>query len=471
MSRKNKPQVIIENVPISDIADDGRAVGRVDDLVVFATHAVPGDNVNIQVNRKRKKYVEGMVVHFNQRSEWRVDPVCSHFGVCGGCKWLDFDYEKQLFYKYKNVSDCLIRIGKLDIPSIDLVLAADPTLYYRNKLEFTFSSNRWLTDEEVRSGEEVANRNALGFHIPGMFDKVLDINHCYLQPDPSNAIRLAIREFAQQENMPFYDLRSHEGFLRTLVIRTSSIGEVMAIVNFHHEDTDMRQKLLDYTWKRFPEITSLMYVINPKQNDSFTDLEVQLYKGTPYIMEEMEGLKFKVGPKSFYQTNSKQALELYKVVRRLSGLTGSETVYDLYTGTGTIANFLAAFARKVVGVEFIKEAIEDAKHNSSINGIRNTFFFAGDMKDVFTFDFIRKHGLPDVVVLDPPRAGVHPKVIEALLFAMPKRLVYVSCNPSSQARDLAMLQNSYAIKVVQPVDMFPHTHHIENVVMLERKDI
>ena len=469
MSR-NKPQIIIENVLITDIADDGKAVGRVDDLVVFVSHAVPGDNVNVLVTKKRKKYVEGRVAQFNQYSEWRVEPVCPHFGVCGGCKWLDFDYEKQLVFKHKIISDCLIRIGKLDIPAIEPVLAADPTLYYRNKLEYTFSSNRWLTDEEVRSGEAVADRNALGFHIPGMFDKVLDINHCYLQPDPSNDIRLAVRAFALQENMPFYDLRSHEGFLRTLVIRTSSLGEVMVIVNFHYDDADLRRKLLDYLWKQFPHISSLMYVINPKPHDSFVDLEVQTHEGMPYIMEEMEGLKFKVGPKSFYQTNSKQALELYRIVRRLSGLTGKETVYDLYTGTGTIANFIAGHAKKVVGVEFVEEAIEDAKHNSTINRIRNTFFFAGDMKDVFTVDFIQKHGMPDVVILDPPRAGVHHKVIDSLLFARPKRLVYVSCNPSSQARDLAMLQEFYAVKVVQPVDMFPHTHHVENVVMLERRE-
>ena len=453
---------------VTGVADDGKAVGRVSDLVVFISHAVPGDVVDVRVTKKRKKYVESVPVRFSKYSEWRVEPVCSSFAVCGGCKWQDFDYGQQLLFKHKNVSDCLERIGKLELPGIAPVLAADPTLFYRNKLEFTFSSNRWLTGEEIESDDEVADRNALGFHIPGKFDKVLDIDRCHLQPDPSNAIRTAIRDFALQENMPFYDLRNHQGYLRTLVIRTSPAGGVMVIVTFHHEDTAMREKLLNFVWKRFPEVTSLMYVTNPKLNDTFADLMVNLYKGTPYITEEMEGLKFKIGPKSFYQTNSAQAYQMYRIVRDFAGLTGRETVYDLYTGTGTIANFLARDAKKVIGVEYISEAVEDAKHNSAVNGIRNTSFFAGDMKDVFTMEFIQKYGTPDVVVLDPPRAGVHTKVIEALLLMMPRRIVYVSCNPSSQARDLALMQGFYKITGVQPVDMFPHTHHVENVVRLER---
>ncbi|MDR1155550.1 MAG: 23S rRNA (uracil(1939)-C(5))-methyltransferase RlmD [Bacteroidales bacterium] len=469
MSRKNKAQEIIENVEVVDVADDGKAVGRVSDLVVFISHAVPGDVVDVRVTRKRKKYVESIPVRFSKYSEWRVEPVCSSFAACGGCKWQDFDYRQQLLLKHKNVTDCLLRIGKLDVPSIAPVLAADPTMFYRNKLEFTFSSNRWLTAGEMQAGDEITNRNALGFHIPGMFDKVLDIDRCHLQPDPSNAIRNAIREFALQEDMPFYDLRNHRGYLRTLVIRTSSTGEVMVIVGFHHEDIAMREKLLNFVWKGFPAITSLMYVINPKPNDSFADLEVHLYKGTPHIMEEMEGLKFKVGPKSFYQTNSRQAYRLYGIVRNFARLTGREIVYDLYTGTGTIANFLASKVRKIIGVEYVSEAIEDAKYNSAINGIKNTLFYAGDMKDVFTMEFIRQHGTPDVVVLDPPRAGLHTKVIEALLPAMPKKMIYVSCNPASQARDLALMQEFYRIMAVQPVDMFPHTHHVENVVSLERK--
>ena len=468
MPKKNKAQEIIENVAVTDVADDGRAVGRAGDLVVFISHAVPGDVVDVRVTKKRKKYVESVPVHFSKYSEWRAEPVCSDFSVCGGCKWQDFDYRQQLLFKHKNISDCLVRIGKLDVPMIAPVLPANPTLFYRNKLEFTFSSNRWLTDEEIQSESEITNRNALGFHIPGMFDKVFDIGRCYLQPDPSNAIRTAIRDFALQENMPFYDLRNHQGYLRTLTVRTSSTGEVMVIVSFHHEDTVMREKLLNFVWRRFPEITSLMYVINPKLNDSIADLEVNLYKGAPHIMEEMEGLKFKVGPKSFYQTNSKQAYELYKIIRDFARLTGHEIVYDLYTGTGTIANFLAKKAKKVIGVEYISEAIEDAQHNSAINGIRNTSFFAGDMKDVFTMEFIQKYGTPDVVVLDPPRAGVHSKVVETMLLAMPLRVVYVSCNPSSQARDLSLMNEYYRITAVQPVDMFPHTHHIENVVLMER---
>ena len=470
MSRKNKAQEIIENVAVIDVADDGRAVGKAgdSDLVVFISHAVPGDVVDVQVTRKRKKYVESVPVNFSKYSQWRVEPACSHFDVCGGCKWQDFDYREQLIFKHKNVSDCLTRIGKLDLPAIAPVLPADPVLFYRNKLEFTFSSNRWLTAEEIHSEGEIINRNALGFHIPGMFDRVLDIDRCYLQPDPSNAIRNGIRNYALQENMPFYDLRNHQGFLRTMVIRTSTMGELMVIICFHYEDEDMREKLLSFVWKHFPEISSLMYVINPKLNDTFADLDVHLYRGLPYMTEIMEGLKFKVGPKSFYQTNSTQAYRLYRIVREFAGLTGREIVYDLYTGTGTIANFLASKAKKVIGIEYVSEAVEDARHNSAINGIRNTDFYSGDMKDVFSMNFIQLHGTPDVVVLDPPRAGVHPKVIEALLLAMPLKIIYVSCNPSSQARDLSLMQEYYRIAAVQPVDMFPQTHHIENVVKLER---
>ena len=467
MSR-TKPKEIIENVAVIDVADDGKAVGKIGDLVVFVSRAVPGDVVDVQVTKKRKNYVEGRPVRFDKYSELRVKPFCSSFAVCGGCKWQDFDYRQQLLYKHKNVTDCLVRIGKLEVPTIAPVLAADPILFYRNKLEFTFSSNRWLTDDEVQSEIVATNRNALGFHIPERFDKILDIDHCHLQPDPSNAIRNAIRGFALQENMPFYDLRNHQGFLRTLIVRTASTGEVMVIVCFKHENVAMREKLLDFVWARFPELTSLMYVINPKLNDSFADLEVKPYKGKNYIMEEMEGLKFTIGPKSFYQTNSKQAYELYKIIRNFAGLTGNEIMYDLYTGIGTIANFLARNAKKVVGVEYVSEAIEDAKYNSATNGIYNTAFFAGDMKDIFTMDFIQMHGKPDVVILDPPRAGVHAKVISALMLVMPQKLIYASCNPSSQARDLALMQDYYKIVAVQPVDMFPHTHHVENVVCLER---
>jgi 23S rRNA (uracil1939-C5)-methyltransferase len=469
MSRKDKVPVIIENVRVFDIADDGKAVGRADDMIVFISHAVPGDTVDVRITKKRKKYVEAVPVRFTGYSEWRVKPECSCFEVCGGCKWQDFDYEKQLFYKHKNVSDCLERIGKLDIPEILPVLPANPTYYYRNKLEFTFSSSRWLSSEEILSKEEITDRNALGFHIPNKYDKVLDIDHCCLQADPSNAIRTAVRSFARKENMSFFDIRKNEGFLRTLVIRISSTGEIMVIINFYYEDETPRKKLMDFIREEFPEITSLMYVINPKPHDSFADLDVLPYGGAAYIMEEMEGLRFKIGPKSFYQTNSKQAHRLYEVVRGFAELTGNEIVYDLYTGTGTIANFVASKARKVIGVECIKEAVEDAKFNSSLNGIENTLFYAGDMKDVFSADFMQNNGMPDVVILDPPRAGVHAKVIEALLVALPKKIVYISCNPASQARDLALLQDRYRIAKVQPVDMFPHTHHVENVAELCRK--
>ncbi|MDR1668198.1 MAG: 23S rRNA (uracil(1939)-C(5))-methyltransferase RlmD [Bacteroidales bacterium] len=468
MSGKNKPQPVIANVPVVDIADDGRAVGKSPEGVIFVPHAVPGDIADIRIVRKRKNYAEGLVVRFEKYSEWRVAPVCCEFSVCGGCKWQHFSYERQLFYKQKNVSDCLTRIGKLEIPEIRPIIPADAIYYYRNKLEFSFSSDRWLTEEEIRAGGEPASRHALGFHIPSKFDKILNIRQCFLQADPSNAIRTAVREFSMKEGMPYFHLRTHEGFLRTLVIRNSSVGEIMVIVIFHYENTALREKLLDFIQKAFPEITSLMYVINPKPNDSFADLEAHLYKGRKYITEEMEGLKFRISPKSFYQTNSQQAYRLYRTVRELAGLTGTETVYDLYTGTGTIANFVAAQAGKVVGVESVPEAVEDAKQNSLLNGIDNTCFFAGDMKDVFHPDFIRQHGTPDTVILDPPRAGVHPKVIEALLFARPQRIVYVSCNPASQARDLSLLQEHYTVGAVQPVDMFPHTHHVENIVMLQK---
>ena len=471
MPRKKRTNEIIENVAVIDIADDGKAVGKVGDLVVFVSHAVPGDVVDVRVTKKHRRYVETFPARFIKYSDLRVEPFCSHFAFCGGCNWQDLNYNQQLVFKHKNVVDCFTRIGKFEFPTIAPLLAASPTTLYRNKLEFTFSVSRWLTDEEINSESEISNRSALGFHIPGRFDKVLDIERCHLQPEPSNAIRNAIRDFALQENIPFYDLRSHNGYLRTLIIRTSSTGEVMVIICFQHDDDEMREKVLSFIWKRFPEVNSLMYVINPKMNDSIADLEVMLYAGKSFIMEEMEGMKFKLGPKSFYQTNSAQAYELYKIIRDFAGLSGDEVVYDLYTGTGTIANFIARGVKKVIGVEYVGEAVEDAKYNSIINGIRNTFFYDGDMKDVFNIEFIQQHGTPDVVILDPPRAGIHPKVIDALLLAMPKKIIYVSCNPASQARDLSLMQESYRIVAVQPVDMFPHTHHVENVVLLERPEI
>ena len=470
MSKRNKIHEILENVTVVDIATDGRAVAKVHDLVVFISHAIPGDIVDVRVIKKRKKYVETVPVRFVKYSPYRVEAFCKNFEGCGGCKWQDFDYAHQLVFKHKHITDCFARIGKLPIPEIPPVIRAEQTIYYRNKLEFTFSSNRWLSAEELKDaadGKEIDN-NALGFHVQGRFDKAIDIDVCYLQADPSNSIRNGVREFALNENMPFYNLRSHQGFLRTMIIRTSSNGELMVIVTFKFDDVEKREKLLNFIWKRFPEVSSLMYVINPKLNDSIADLEVNTFRGKAFLTEEMEGLKFKIGAKSFYQTNSKQAYELYRIIRDFAGLTGNEIVYDLYTGIGTIANFVAKNAKKVIGVEFVEEAIEDANHNSAINNVFNTFFFAGDMKDVFTIEFIQRHGTPDVVIIDPPRAGVHPKVIEALMFAAPSKVIYVSCNPSSQARDIALMTDNYRITAIQPVDMFPHTHHIENVVKLER---
>jgi 23S rRNA (uracil1939-C5)-methyltransferase len=459
---------IVKNVEVVDVAADGRAIGKSDERVMIIPHAVPGDIVDVQTHRKRKNIIEATPINFVKYSDFRTQPFCNHFGTCGGCKWQNLDYSKQLFFKRKTVVDCLQRIGHLELPEVAQVIPATPTEFYRNKLEYTFSSHRWLSSSEISEETEITNRNALGFHVPERFDKVIDINFCYLQPNPSNDIRNAVRDFAQQEKMPFYNLRTHDGFLRTLVIRTSSIGETMVIITFKEDIPAECEKLLDFVWKQFPELTSLMYVINSKQNDTFADLPVQLYKGNPYIVETMEDLRFEIGPKSFYQTNSNQAYELYKIVRELAQFNRNEVVYDLYTGIGTIANFIARDVKKVIGIEYVSEAIKDAIHNAKINGIHNTEFFAGDMKDIFTAEFVCQHHSPDTVILDPPRAGVHPKVIDALLHVLPKKIIYVSCNPASQARDLAMVREHYKVAAVQPVDMFPHTHHIENVVKLER---
>ncbi|MCC8154925.1 MAG: 23S rRNA (uracil(1939)-C(5))-methyltransferase RlmD, partial [Tannerellaceae bacterium] len=400
----------------------------------------------------------------------RSIPVCEHFGICGGCKWQHLPYEEQLKNKHKQVIDNLTRIGKIEMEEILPILGSEKTVFYRNKLEYTFSNKRWLTEEQVKSGESFDNMDGLGFHIPGMFDKVLDIHKCWLQDDINNRIRLAIKDYClTHEGYPFFDLRNQEGFMRTLIIRTSSTGELMVIVVFYQEDPEKREALLGYIADNFPEITSLLYVINGKRNDTITDQDVLVYKGKDHMMEEMEGIQFKVGPKSFYQTNSEQAYNLYKITRDFAGLSGNELVYDLYTGTGTIANFISRHARQVVGIEYVPEAIEDAKVNSSINGIENTLFYAGDMKDILNTAFIEEHGRPDVIITDPPRAGMHDDVIKAILFAAPQRIVYVSCNPATQARDLSLLDEQYKVKKVQPVDMFPHTHHVENVVLLERR--
>jgi 23S rRNA (uracil1939-C5)-methyltransferase len=463
--RNNLP--LIQNIEIVDVAAEGKAIARIEGMVVFIPFVVPGDILDVQVTKKRKSYMEALPVTFHKYSSQRQVPVCEHFGVCGGCKWQILPYDQQLFHKQKQVADNLIRIGKLNVPEILPILPSDNVEFYRNKLEFTFSNNRWLTVEEIESGVSF-ERHALGFHIPEKFDKVLDIHKCWLQRDPSNAIRDTVKQLALDNSMPFFDLRNQTGFVRNLIIRTANTGEVMVILSFFHDQEVFRNIMLSHLAKRFPEITSLMYVINGKVNDTITDQDVILYQGKDHIIEEMEGLKFKIGPKSFFQTNSEQAYKLYKVTREFAALKGKETVYDLYTGTGTIANFVAHQADKVIGIEYVPEAIEDAKENSRFNNIGNTLFFAGDIKDVLNQDFIAKHGHPDVIILDPPRAGVHQNVIDSILASLPKRIVYVSCNPATQARDISLLNEAYRITAVQPVDMFPHTHHVENVVKLER---
>lgn len=447
-------------------------MAKVNELVIFVPYVVPGDVVDLQVKRKKNHYAEAVAVKFHEKSPLRTEPFCSHFGVCGGCKWQCLSYEEQLKYKQKQVFDNLTRIGKVELPEFRPILGSEKTRFYRNKLEFTFSNKRWLTEEEVKQDVKYDQMNAVGFHIPGAFDKVLAIDKCWLQDDISNQIRNAVRDYAYAHNFPFFDLRTQEGLLRNIMIRTSSTGELMVVLQCKVTDDEGRRKMeeiLQFMADSFPQITSLMYVINNKCNDTIGDLDVEVFKGNDHIFEEMEGLRFKVGPKSFYQTNSEQAYNLYKVAREFAGLTGNKLVYDLYTGTGTIANFVARQARKVVGIEYVPEAIEDAKVNSALNGIDNTLFYAGDMKDILTNDFIAEHGRPDVIITDPPRAGMHNDVIDVILAAEPKRIVYVSCNPATQARDLQLLDGKYKVTAVQPVDMFPHTHHVENVVQLERR--
>ncbi len=468
MGRGNKPLPLYEGVEIIDIGAEGKAIARVDGVVVFTTGVIPGDIVDLQVIKKREKYQEARVVSIKTDSPDRILPFCEHFEVCGGCKWQYLLYDKQLFYKQKQVADQLTRIGKVTVPEIMPIKGSASSTFYRNKLEFTFSNRRWLTPEEVRSGDQFKDMDVLGFHVQGMFDKVLNVDKCWLQPEPSNSIRNAVKTYAINHKLAFYDLRNKEGFLRNLIIRTASTGELMVIVNFFSENVEKREALLNFLKNQFPEITALLYVINQKGNDTITDQDIHVFKGQDHIIEEMEGLRFIIGPKSFYQTNSHQAYELYKVARDFAQLSGKEVVYDLYTGTGTIACFVAAGAGKVVGIEYVPEAIADAKINALNNGIENTRFFAGDMKDILTPDFIAEHGHPDVIITDPPRAGMHEEVISALLFAAPQRIVYVSCNPATQARDISMLSHSYRVTRVQPVDMFPHTHHVENVVLLEK---
>lgn len=454
----------IEQVEVFDIAEDGKGVGRDGDLVVFIEKAIPGDIVDIELLRKKKNFAEAKIRQLAQASPHRVEPFCEHFGVCGGCKWQQMGYAAQLNYKQQAVYQALTRIGHVDASEMEEILPSPHTQYYRNKLEFTFSNKRWLTDPQVQV--EPADMNALGFHVPGRFDKILPINHCYLQGGPSNDIRNAVDRLAKQKGITYYDIRQHEGELRNLIIRTSSTGELMVIVVFAYPEQGTVETMMSFLKEAFPEITSLLYVINQKKNDTIFDQEVLVYAGRDHILEEMEGLQFKISAKSFYQTNSAQAYELYKITREFADFQGDELVYDLYTGTGTIANFVARHVRQVIGVEYVPTAIEDARVNAAINGLDNTEFFAGDMKDVLTSDFIAKHGRPDVVITDPPRAGMHGDVVARLLEMEAPKIVYVSCNAATQARDLAILSEKYEVGRIKPVDMFPHTQHVENVVSL-----
>ncbi len=455
-------------VTVSDMAAEGKSICRVDDQVVFITGAVPGDVVDIQITKKRSNYCEGFVTRFISYSPERVEPFCKYFGKCGGCKWQFIPYSKQVEYKEREVINNLRRLGHVELPENLPILPSEKNEYYRNKLEFTYSNKRWLTQEEL-ANPEVAKTPGVGFHIPGLFDKVVDITDCHLQAEPSNAIRNWTRDYAFANGLTFYDLRERTGLLRNLTIRTASTGDIMVIVAFGADEQENINAMLTALKERFPGVTSLMYVVNTKANDTITDLDINCFAGDPYITEQMGDIKFRVGPKSFYQTNSEQAHRLYDVAKEFAGLTGSEVVYDLYTGTGTIANYVARSARKVVGIEYVPEAIEDAKVNSQINDIKNTEFFAGDMKDVLTLDFINAHGKPDVMIVDPPRAGMHPDVVETILKAAPRKVVYVSCNSATQARDLQLMDKQYKVTALRPVDMFPHTHHVESVVLLEAR--
>lgn len=469
MGRK-KLDLILENVKIEAVAAEGKSLAHVDGTVVFVEFAVPGDIVNVKVTKKKKNYMEGFILEIVKPSDDRLQPFCEHFGICGGCRWQPLPYDMQLKAKQQQVWDQLVRIGHLEIPDISPILPSDKTKYYRNKLEFTFSNKRWIYNNEDPDSLTDEERLGLGFHVGKFFDKVLDIKHCSLQPEPSNEIRLFIREYAVTHGLEFYNIRENTGFLRNLIIRNNQVGDVMLTVCFAYDDQDKIVPMLDTIAAEFPQIKSLHYVINEKLNDSISDLDCILYKGEDAIWETMDKLKFKIGPKSFYQTNSEQAYKLYSVAKEFAALTGNEVVYDLYTGTGTIAQFISDKASKVIGIEYVKEAIEDARINAEANGITNCTFFDGDMKDILTADFIKEHGKPEVMIIDPPRAGMHPDVVKVIMEAAPERIVYVSCNPASQARDLAMMSPMYEITAVQPVDMFPHTMHVENVCALKLKD-
>ncbi len=470
MAKKNTDKIVFDHIKVLDAGAKGVSVAKAPDgKVIFIPNVVPGDVVDVQTFKKRKAYYEGKAVKFHEYSEHRIEPICEHFGVCGGCKWQNMKYSQQLYYKQNEVYNHLLRIGKIALPEFEPILGSEKQFFYRNKMEFSFSNSRWLTEKEIGSDEDLGSRNALGFHIPKMWDKILDINKCHLQEDPSNAIRNAIREFANDNNLSFFNPRAHEGLLRTLMMRTASTGEIMILIQFFENDKAGRELLLDHIYEKFPQITSLQYVVNNKANDTIYDQNIQLYKGRDYILEEMEGLKFSINAKSFYQTNSDQAYELYKITRDFVGLSGNEIVYDLYTGTGTIAQFVSKNAKKVIGVESVPEAIVDAKANAVRNEITNCEFYVGDMKVVFNESFIAQHGKPDVIITDPPRDGMHKDVIEQIMKIEPEKIVYVSCNSATQARDLALMDEKYKVSRVRPVDMFPQTHHVENVVLLERR--
>ncbi len=460
----------LQNIEVIDIAEEGKGVGKSDDLVIFIDKAVPGDLVDVELMKRKKKFFEGRISNLVRPSEHRTDPFCQHFGVCGGCKWQHLTYESQLQFKQKSVSDALQRLAKVDVSGMETILGSKASRYYRNKLEYTFSDKRWLTDEDMRNGETM-EMNALGYHIPGRFDKILDIEHCHLQADPSNDIRNRVRDYALANRISFYNLRNHEGALRNLIIRTSSIGELMVIVVFAYPEEGQVEGMMEFLKSEFPGITSLLYIVNQKKNDTLFDQDIHTYSGPDYIFENMDGLKFKIGPKSFYQTNSEQAFELYKITKDFAGFTGDELVYDLYTGAGTIANFVARDVKRVVGIEYVPTAIEDAKINSETNEIDNTVFFAGDMKDILNAEFIATHGKPDVVITDPPRAGMHQDVVNRLLEMEADKIVYVSCNAATQARDIALLREKYDVVRIRPVDMFPHTQHVENVALLKLKSL
>lgn len=467
MGKRNKP--LLTNLTITDAGSEGKAVAKHNEKVVFVPYAMPGDVVDVQVTKKRKKYMEGKVVHFHQKSSRHQEPFCEHFGTCGGCKWQHMSYEDQLFYKEKQVKDNLERIGRIDVSGISPIMASEKATYYRNKLEFTFSHKRWIHQDEPIMEDGDPRQKGLGFHIPGFFDKIEDVKHCYLMQEPSNGIRLEAKKFAVENGYSFYDLRNKTGFLRNLIIRVSTTGDLLVNLVIGNPEPDKAKALLDHLKLKYPEITSLFYTINEKVNDSLTDLQATHYRGPKMMTEKMEDLYFHVGPMSFYQTNANQAYRLYDKVREFADLKGDEVVYDLYTGAGTIALFMARYAKKVVGVEYVEDAVKDAVNNANLNGIKNTAFVAGDMARVFDEDFVNTHGKADVIITDPPRAGMHPDVVKRIMEIAPEKVVYVSCNPSTQARDVEVLKEKYVIRKIQPVDMFPQTHHVENIMLLQRE--